>query len=290
LIASLRAELVKVLRPRVLIVTAVTTAVFAVGSAAIVLLSADPAGARPSDRGVTVASLSEAGGGTEVFTTTVSFAGTFLFVVFVGVVAVEFSRGTFRTMLLYQPRRLRLLAGKMSALLVFAAAVLAAAEALTWVVAKLLAPSQAVATGTWVSASALGDALADYGSVLFWVCGYALLGMTVAVLVRSVPIALAIGIAWAGRSSTCCKTPGTRRSGSSRDCSSRRSSPAAHPKSAPPGRSSRPPPTSCSVPPSRQPPSPGATSRHEPGLSADSRAAMVPSRPWLPCNVEGGRT
>jgi ABC-2 type transport system permease protein len=198
LIASLRAELVKVLRPRVLIVTAVTTAVFAVGSAAIVLLSADPAGARPSDRGVTVASLSEAGGGTEVFTTAVSFAGTFLFVVFVGVVAVEFSRGTFRTMLLYQPRRLRLLAGKMSALLVFTAAVLAAAEALTWVVAKLLAPSQDVATGTWVSASALGDALADYGSVLFWVGGYALLGMTVAVLVRSVPIALAIGIAWAG--------------------------------------------------------------------------------------------
>jgi hypothetical protein len=34
--------------------------------------------------------------------------------------------------------------------------------------------------------------------VLFWVSGYALLGMTVAVLVRSVPVALAVGIAWAG--------------------------------------------------------------------------------------------
>jgi ABC-2 type transport system permease protein len=198
MIASLRAELVKVLRRRVLIVTAVTTAVFAVGSAAIVLLSAEPPGARPSGRGVTVASLSQAGGGTEVFTTAVSFAGTFLFVVFVGVVAVEFSRGTFRTMLLYQPRRLRLLAGKMTALLAFAAAILGAAEVLTWVAAKLLAPSQDVATGTWISADALGQGLADYGSVLFWVSGYALLGMTVAVLVRSVPIALAIGIAWAG--------------------------------------------------------------------------------------------
>jgi hypothetical protein len=38
----------------------------------------------------------------------------------------------------------------------------------------------------------------DYVSVLFWVTGYALLGMTLAVLVRSVPVALAIGIAWAG--------------------------------------------------------------------------------------------
>jgi ABC-2 type transport system permease protein len=133
-----------------------------------------------------------------VFTTAVSFAGTFLFVVFVGAVAVEFSRGTFRTMLLYQPRRLQLLAGKMAALLLFGAVVLAAAEALTWVAAKLLAPSQDVATGAWTSSAALGDALADYGSVLFWVAGYALLGMTVAVLVRSVPVGLAIGIAWAG--------------------------------------------------------------------------------------------
>jgi ABC-2 type transport system permease protein len=198
MIAALRAELVKVLRRRVLIVTALTTAVFAVGSAAIVLASAEPTGSRPSGRGVTVASLSEAGGGTEVFPTAVSFAGTFLFVVFVGVVVVEFSRGTFRTMLLYQPRRLRLLAGKMAALLAFATAVLAATEVLTWVAARLIAPSQGVATEAWISADALGQGLVDYGSVLFWVSGYAVLGMTVAVLVRSVPIALAIGIAWAG--------------------------------------------------------------------------------------------
>src|ERR671923_2416953 len=62
----------------------------------------------------------------------------------------------------------------------------------------LLAPTQDVATGRWISADALGHAVADYGSVLFWVGGYALLGTMLAVLVRSVPVALAIGIAWAG--------------------------------------------------------------------------------------------
>jgi hypothetical protein len=62
---------------------------------------------------------------------------------------------------------LRLLAGKMAGLLLFAAVVLAAAEALTWVAAKVLAPSQDVASGEWVSAAALGDALTDYASVLF---------------------------------------------------------------------------------------------------------------------------
>jgi len=197
MIAALRAELVKLRRRRVLVVTAATTFAFSVGGAAIVLASAERTG-NPRDRGVTFASLAEAGGGTEVFTTAVSFAGTFLFVVFVGAVAVEFSRGTFRTMLLHEPRRLRLLAGKMLGLLFFAAVVLAAAEALTWIAARLIAPSRDIATGEWISAAALGDALTDYGSVLFWVTGYALLGTTLAVLVRSVPVALAIGIAWAG--------------------------------------------------------------------------------------------
>jgi ABC-2 type transport system permease protein len=198
MIAALRAELVKVLRRRVLLVTAVTTVLFAAGGAAIVLAAAEPAGERVPGRGVTTASLSEAGGGTEVFSTAIAFAGTFLFVVFVGAVAVEFSRGTFRTMLLHQPRRIRLLTGKMAGLLAFAAVVLAAAEVLTWVAAMLIAPSQDVATDSWVSAAALGHGLADYASAVFWVSAYALLGMTVAVLVRSVPIALAIGIAWAG--------------------------------------------------------------------------------------------
>jgi ABC-2 type transport system permease protein len=196
-IAALRAELVKLRRRRVLLVAAATTLIFSVGSTAIVLASAERSG-NPRDRGLTYAELADAGGGTEVFTTAVSFAGTFLFVVFVGAVAVEFSRGTFRTMLLHEPRRLRLLAGKMAGLLLFAAVVLAAAEALTWVGARLLAPSRDIPTGEWTSAAALGDALADYSSVLFWVTGNALLGMSLAVVVRSVPIALAIGIAWAG--------------------------------------------------------------------------------------------
>jgi ABC-2 type transport system permease protein len=198
MISSFRAELVKVLRRRVLVIAAITTVVFAVGSAAIVLAAAEPAGQPVPGRGVTVDSLSDAGGGTDVFTTAVSFAGTFLFVVFVGVVAIEFARGTFRTMLMYQPRRLRLLAGKTAALLAFAAGVLMATEVVTWGAGLVFAPTQDVSTSDWVSVDALVQGLGDYGSVLLWMSGYALLGTALAVLVRSVPIALAIGIAWAG--------------------------------------------------------------------------------------------
>lgn len=197
MIATFRAELVKLRRRRVLLLVA--TVLFSVATAAVVVASAEPVRTRPGfGQGTTIESLSAAGGGTEVFTTGASFAGTFLFVVFVGAIAVEFSRGTVRTMLLRQPRRVPLLAGKLASLLAFAAVVLAAAEVLTWLAAKLLAPTQDIATGEWTSLAAVGHAVADYGTALFWVSAYAVFGMTLAVLTRSVPVALAVGIAWAG--------------------------------------------------------------------------------------------
>lgn len=198
MIRAFRAELVKMRRLRVLVVTAFAVVLFAVGGAAVVLAAAEPAANATPGRGLTLEALADAGGGTAVFRTAASFAGVLVFAVFVGAVAVEFGRGTFRTMLLRQPRRLRLLAGKTAGLLAFAAAALLVTEILTWAAARLLAPSQDVETGSWVSLAALGQGVADYGSVLFWVTGYAVLGTTVALLARSVAVALAVGIAWAG--------------------------------------------------------------------------------------------
>jgi ABC-2 type transport system permease protein len=198
MIRALQAELVKLLRARVLVATAAIAVVAGVGGAAIVLSAAQPAGPGPERRGATIEQLADAGGGTDVFRQVASFSGTFLFVVFVGAVAVEFSRGTFRTMVLQQPARLRLIAGKMAGLLVFAGAVLGVALVATWVAAKLIAPSQDIESSEWISLSALGDAVVDYGTVLYWVIGYAVLGMALAVVTRSMTLALAVAVAWAG--------------------------------------------------------------------------------------------
>jgi ABC-2 type transport system permease protein len=195
---AFRAELVKVLRRRVLLITAAAVAVFAVGGAAIVLTTAESAPTANPDARLTLEELAEAGGGTEVFLTAASFAGFFVFVLFVGAFAIEFGRGTFLTMLLRQPGRLRLLAGKMAGLLAFAAGVLAVTEVATWIAALVIAPSQDVVTDEWLSLAGLGNGVADLGAALLWVTGYAVLGMTIAVLVRSVPVAFAVGIAWAG--------------------------------------------------------------------------------------------
>ena len=91
-----------------------------------------------------------------------------------------------------------MLAGKLAALLTLAAITLAAGEIVTWIAARAFAPSNDVATNTWTNAHALGAAATDYGAVLLWITGYAVFGTMVAVLLRSVPVALGVGIAWAG--------------------------------------------------------------------------------------------
>jgi ABC-2 type transport system permease protein len=71
-------------------------------------------------------------------------------------------------------------------------------DRLTWAAARLIAPTQDVSTARWTTGAALGEAISDYGTVLFWVSSYAVLGTALAVAIRSVPVALAVGIAWAG--------------------------------------------------------------------------------------------
>src|SRR6266536_1350364 len=195
--ATFRAELVKLLRARVLVLTFIVTAVFSIGGTAVVLATVGPHSNEQLP--LTVAQLERAGGGTQAFRAAASYAGwSFLFAVFVGYVAVEFGRGTMRTMLLRQPRRLRLLIGKLGAIFALTATALAAGEILGWVTARLDAPSRHVGTSGWTSTHALGAALSDYGILLTWAAGYLILATALAVLTRSLAIALGVGIAWFG--------------------------------------------------------------------------------------------
>ena len=195
---AFRAELVKLQRRRTIIATAIMAVAFAVGSAAIVVAAAVPAGSRPTGRGLTLEALAASGAGTRVFRTAASFSGFFVFVLFIGAMAVEFPRGTLRTMLLHEPRRVSLLAGKVAALLAFASGVIAGAEILTWVAARVAVSVRHVPTSQWLTIGALGHAATDLAAVVLWVSCYALLAVSLAVVARSLTVALAVGIAWAG--------------------------------------------------------------------------------------------
>jgi len=198
MIRTFKAELVKLRRRRVAVATAIGALAFAALASTLVFLSAAPAGEPGGERGATVESLAQAGGATEAFSIGVSFAGIFVFVLFIANVAGEFAQGTFRTLLMRQPRRASLLAGKMAALLALAAVVLAVAEILTVAASAAIAPTQDVSTASWFSVDGLGEAASNYATALFGVAAWASLGMALAVVVRSIPVALAIGIVWSG--------------------------------------------------------------------------------------------
>jgi ABC-2 type transport system permease protein len=196
--AVIRAELTKLTRRRVLIGAALAAALFAVIASLTVFAAAEPAGTVSEGRGPTLEQLSEPGGATRAFATGASFVGLFVFVTYIANVAVEFSSGTLRTLLMRQPARIRLLAGKMAALLLFTAGVLVVAEVLTLVASTAVAPTQDVAMSEWFGLSGLGHAATDYLTAFSAVTSWALFGMALAVFVRSTPLALGIGIAWAG--------------------------------------------------------------------------------------------
>jgi ABC-2 type transport system permease protein len=196
MIRSFKAELLKLRRRRVALAAAVGALAFAAIASTAVFLSATETG-RPDDRGATIESLSQPGGATEAFAIGTSFIGVVVLVLFIANVRGELSQGTIRTLLMRQPRRLALLAGKMTALLTFVAVVLALAAVLTVPISAALASSQDVDTGSWFGLDGLGEAAGDYATALLGVASWALLGMAIAVFVRSISVALGIGIVWA---------------------------------------------------------------------------------------------
>jgi len=194
-----KAELLKLRRRRVAVAVAISALAFATIASTAVLLSASSESGEPgAQRGATLASLGQAGGATEAFSIGVSFTGILVLVLFVANVAGEFTQGTFRTLLMRQPRRAGLLAGKMTALLAFVAVVLLLAEILTVAASTAIAPSQKVSTAAWFGADGLGAAAGDYVTALLGLCAWASLGMALAIFVRSIPVALGIGIVWSG--------------------------------------------------------------------------------------------
>lgn len=198
MIRIVRAELQRLLRRRTLVTVALASAAFSVVSTLAVFAAATDV-PQPRSRGVTtIAHLASAAGGTEAFAIGASFIGFLVFVTFIALGATEFSGGTYRALLLRDPHRVRLIAGKLVGALVVAAGALVLAEVLTFVWSLLLAPSQDVDTGAWLSLAGLGHAAGNLATAFAGVAGWAVFGTTLAVVFRSAPLALAVGFAWAG--------------------------------------------------------------------------------------------
>jgi ABC-type transport system involved in multi-copper enzyme maturation permease subunit len=111
-------------------------------------------------------------------------------------IAVEWSQGTLRNLLVREPNRLRLLAGKMLALLLF----VIISAALTLVISAVLilaaAHAQGIQTSAWTSSEGWHTLLSFFGNEVLCLVGISLLGMLIAVLTRSVGAAVGVTLAY----------------------------------------------------------------------------------------------
>ncbi len=91
-----------------------------------------------------------------------------------------------------------MIVGKVAGILVAASAVVGLAEAFTFGLSLALAPAQDIATASWCSLDGVATGLGNYAKVMAGVAGWAVFGTTLAVVFRSVPVALGVGFTWAG--------------------------------------------------------------------------------------------
>jgi ABC-2 type transport system permease protein len=196
--AVVRAELQRSGRRRSLLLALFAALAFAAVASYAVFSSAGTTITSDNGQGATLADLAAAGGGTKAFAVGASFAGFLVFVVFIALMAREFTEGTFRALALREPHRARIVVGKVVGLLLVALGVAAVAEVATFLFSLAFAPGQGIDTAAWFSVDGLRAAFGDLGTVMLGVAGWALLGTALAVIFRSAPIALAVGFAWAG--------------------------------------------------------------------------------------------
>ncbi|MCU1358356.1 MAG: putative transporter integral rane protein [Acidimicrobiales bacterium] len=194
----IHAELIRLLRRRTIVIATLGSLLFAAVATLTVVSSAKATSIASRQDGASLAGLAGHGGGTQAFAIGASFAGFFVFVTFIALVATEFSGGTFRALLLRNPHRLQVIIGKLAGILLVAAAVVALTEAFSFVLSLALVPTKDVSSSAWFSAAGLGAGLRDYATVFAGVAGWAVFGTLLAVIFRSVPLALGVGFAWAG--------------------------------------------------------------------------------------------
>jgi ABC-2 type transport system permease protein len=111
-------------------------------------------------------------------------------------VASEYSLGTLRQLLVRQPRRAVLLAGKMLGTITFLVTALCFAAVVALIVAVAAAQSRNVPTSAWFTGTGLGDLFRELGDLTLATIGYSILGIALGQFVRSAVFAVIVGFAW----------------------------------------------------------------------------------------------
>ena len=195
---AFRSEIVKLGRRTTLLAAGAILPFLALLATTLVILNATDQPAIGEGNGFepSLAQLGTSAGLTAGFRASVGFLGILVFTLFLTSFTGEYVQGTLRTLLVREPRRGRLLVGKLLAVLSLVAVSLLLAEVLSIGLSAVLASNRGVGISSWWTGVGLQQAGGDYLNALLASALFGAMGTAVGLLVRSTAVGLAIGLAW----------------------------------------------------------------------------------------------
>jgi ABC-type transport system involved in multi-copper enzyme maturation permease subunit len=125
-----------------------------------------------------------------------SLLGIIAYCVFAAQTAQEYTYGTLRNLLVRQPGRLRLLAGKLISMKLFALLMVLISSIVSILIAYFLAPGAKVERSLWFTSDGWTQITQTYVNVSISVVGFGILGMIMGLLLRSPITSISIGVLW----------------------------------------------------------------------------------------------
>jgi ABC-type transport system involved in multi-copper enzyme maturation permease subunit len=165
-------------------------------SSLLFLLIDSPQGNSDRGRTVTREVLALATGGVQGFSSVGGFLGIIALCVFAAQTAQEYTYGTLRNILVRQPGRLRVLAGKFVAMGIFAVVMVILSAIISVTASVILAPGADVSTDLWFSVDGRHALITTFVNIIISVIGFGTIGMVLGLLLRSPISAISFGVLW----------------------------------------------------------------------------------------------
>ncbi len=198
MIRAFRSEWLKIRRPAMILGGAGAMIGFAVLAIVLTLnrLGSVGGGAGGAGGAVVAAQVAASDGFATLMGVSATFIGVIALAVCAVAIGVEYGNGTLRNLLVRQPQRLRLLAGKLLALGSFLALAVALAYGAALATALLLAPGHGISTAAWFTGAGVQSLLATAGNLLLATLVWGAIGAALAMALRSTAIAITGGLAY----------------------------------------------------------------------------------------------
>ena len=196
ILRAFRSEWVKLQRRTLLIGTYAALMIIAAFFTVLVFARAGHPSSGDRDRFVSLAELAQPGGLVLGLNRAAVLLGIVAFGVAAAQMASEFSLGTIRQLLVRQPRRPTLIAGKHLATLTFLAGAAAVAMISAGIAAIVMAHVRHISTSAWGSTAGLVDLGHSVGNIALATVGYATLGLIVGLVLRSPVMSVMFGLVY----------------------------------------------------------------------------------------------